>query len=657
MRVTFIDNLLLEQRADGYHFDLQPHLGLISLLAVLRQGGHHGTLVDPKLEVHSGRLALDASLYESIAELVLATRPDVVGLTSLGCNFMATTKIAAHLRRRSPELPVLLGGPHASILDVPVLERYPQFDLVVRGEAELTLPPLLEALESRRFSALRGITYRDAHGIRRTGDAPLVADLDTLPPAAYDSCPPTGQEMIRVEAGRGCPFACTFCSTAGFFGRRYRLKSADRLCADLDRLHETYGTRRFALTHDLFTVNKAKVREFCEAVAPRGYTWTCSARMDCVDADLLDAMAKAGCRSLYYGVETGSPRMQKVVSKRLDLALYEPTLEATRRAGMAATASFITGYPQETAGDQRMTLDLIGSTWRRFAGTVTTQLHLLTPEPGTELLGEFRDRLGYDGRVTDFNLPALEADDADITAADPEIFVNHHYYEGVLPRPRHVLVTALYQTLCRLSRDVQRHLLARYDDSLSAFTEAVLSRPDAHADADPARLLRDCLTDRWGADDYLVSLVRYLLAATDPAGTACGGPAQRPRPDTADRRRPLRLSSGAAVLRDIHACPEILRVLGEAPAPETARIPEELRTRRGHCLLLPGDRELTVRNLALSAGSVELLAFLEVPRSRPDIARHIGVTDDESDSLDAFLGRLLDLGVLEHGEAPVPAGV
>jgi len=663
MRVAFVDNLLLEQRPDGYHFDLQPHLGLISLLAVLQQGGHHGTLIDPKLEVSSGRLPMDGSLYENIAELVLASRPDVVGMTSLGCNFMATAKIAAHLKRRSPELPVLLGGPHASILDLPVLQRFPQFDLVVRGEAELTLLPLLDRLSSRQFSGLRGITHRNAHGVHRTPDAPLVSDLDTLPPADYSHYPvaEAGQPLLRVEAGRGCPFACTFCSTASFFGRRYRLKSAERLCAELDRLHEAYGISHFALTHDLFTVNKAKVREFCEAVAPRGYTWTCSARMDCVDSELLGAMGRAGCRSIYYGVETGSPRMQKEVAKRLDLSLFRPTLKATREAGMEAIASFITGYPQETAEDQEMTLDLIGEAWNRHAGALTTQLHLLTPEPGTELLDQYRDQLAYDGHISDFNLPALEADDADITRNDPEIFVNHHYYRSVLPRQRHVLVTSLYRTLCRLSRDVQRHLLARYGNSLSALITDLLSWAGAQTDApsDAAELLQAYGADRWGAEDYLLSLVRYLLAASDPVRGACGGRADPSESGTHTAQPLMQLAPRATMLRDIHPCPEILDVLSATAAPEAAEVPAELRARRGHYLLLPGDGGLTVRNLTISGDSVKLLTFLETPRSRPEIARHIGIEANGSgaEALGELLDHLLDLGVLQRGEPHLTAGV
>ncbi|UUU37476.1 hypothetical protein [Streptomyces sp. NBC_00162] len=108
------------------------------------------------------------------------------------------------------------------------------------------------------------------------------------------------------------------------------------------------------------------------------------------------------------------------------------------------------------------------------------------------------------------------------------------------------------------------------------------------------------------------------------------------------------------MLRDIHACPEILDVLSAAPAPEAAEIPAGLRTQKGQYLLLPGDSEHTVRNLTISGDSVRLLTFLEAPRSKSEIAQYIGVADSNAESLGALLGRLLDLGVLQHRELREP---
>ena len=270
----------------------------------------------------------------------------------------------------------------------------------------------------------------------------LLQDLDELPWPAYDLHPirELGLTSLRVEAGRGCPFNCTFCSTASFFGRRYRLKSAERLVGELDFLHAAYGIAHFELTHDMFTANKHKVRRFCETVVQRGYTWSCSARMDCVDSELLVTMHEAGCRSIYYGVETGSARMQKISRKHLDLALVEPILDVTSRVGMKAVVSTITGYPEEKEEDQDATLDLLGTCLVRAADLISLQLHLLTPEPGTELHAEYGDRLEYDGHISDFNFPALQADDSRVMSEHPRLFMNHHYYPTVLPRAQHLFV-------------------------------------------------------------------------------------------------------------------------------------------------------------------------------------------------------------------------
>ena len=390
MRVVFTDNLLFEDAEGINRYVLQPHLGLISLISMLEQRGHSGVLLNPKIPVAQGRWALDDQLYQRIASWILAKDPDVVGMTSLGCNFICTVKVAGHLKRICPELPIILGGPHASVLSKTIMGRFPDFDAIVRNEAERTIVPLVEELRSRNLWKIPGITFRIGNTIWENPGEPIIQDLDEIPIPAYHAYPIEELQLksIRVDAGRGCPFQCTFCSTAAFFGRKYRLKSASRLVRELDFLNEKYGVFDFALSHDLFTVNRHKVLEFCNAVEGRGYTWKCSARMDCVDAELLERMAAAGCRSIYYGIEAGSARMQKIAKKHLDLGIFDPTLDVTQKLGMSATVSFITGYPEETREDQVATLDLMASCFlpARRRSPLNVQLHLLTPEPGTELL-------------------------------------------------------------------------------------------------------------------------------------------------------------------------------------------------------------------------------------------------------------------------------
>src|SRR6266705_2083352 len=102
MRILFVDNLLLERKNGVYVFDLQPHLGLISLIAVAESAGHKGLLYDPKQAVVRGELPLDKSLYMEMATALLRQAPDVVGFTTLGCNFICTLKVASYLKTMNP---------------------------------------------------------------------------------------------------------------------------------------------------------------------------------------------------------------------------------------------------------------------------------------------------------------------------------------------------------------------------------------------------------------------------------------------------------------------------------------------------------------------------------------------------------------------------
>jgi radical SAM superfamily enzyme YgiQ (UPF0313 family) len=649
MRLVFADNLLIRQEGSSRRFDLQPHLGLLSLLATAERAGIECCLFDPKLEMHCGALALEARLYGAMAERLLALRPDVIGLTSLGCNFICAAKVASHLKSLAPEVPIILGGPHATILHHEIMARFRQFDIVVRKEAEPTLLPLLESLPSRQLKHIEGITYREGEEVIANPGAPIVHNLDNLPFGAYHHYPIEELQLttLRVEAGRGCPFECTFCSTASFFGRTFRLKSPARLCAELDFLHARYGISDFSLMHDLFTVNKAKVRAFCDEVEGRKYTWSCSARMDCVDTGLLEQMRAAGCCSIYYGVETGSVRMQRISAKRMDLSLVLPILAVTRRIGIKPTLSFITGFPEEQIKDQEDTLDLIASCFLESQDELDIQLHLLTPEPGTALHRELARSLAYDGHVSDFNFPTLEPDDGEVLRQAPDVFMNHHYYPSAVPRSRNVLVTTSYALLHRLGRPALRHVLACYEGKLSQLMERMVVWAEENGWQPPFNfhLIESFFAAEWGPDHYLSSLTRYTASGLS---LLAGDLSELPDRRSGTLRQGLksdgrlRLSQRATVLRNLHDCPEILRRLtgGE-------RLPKTLWTQRGSLLLQAQDNGF-LRNFAISEGLADLVELFHKPRTLKECMTQLQSDVDGGEAvLQAAVGELVHFGILE----------
>ena len=570
MKVVLVDNLLFEGGLATPRFNLQPHLGLMSLAAVLRETGIDTAIVDPKLEVASGRLRLDNSLASAFGRRLAAEDADVVGFTALGCNFPFVVRAATWLRRLRPGTPILLGGPHATILHRQILESLDCFDVVVRHEAEQILPLVIEALAGKRsLLTIPSISFRTKRGtLVDNGSIGIVEDLDGLPMPAYDTYPigDMGLDEIRIEAGRGCPFSCTFCSTATFFGRQYRLKSPERLRHEMVHLNATYGFTAFKLNHDLFTVNRHKVQAFCEAIADCGFSWSCSARVDCVDEALLTSMRAAGCRHIYFGIETGSERMQDISRKKLDLALVEPTLRITEALGIATTTSFIAGYPQETRADQDQTLDAVGRLHVRPRGLNEAQLHLLAPEPGTALIEEFRHALRVDDHVSEFSLPTLDDEDTGLVQSSPALFSNHFYFEGLLPRARNVRVTSLWIVLHGLGVPLMHALLDRFDSRLSILADQVDAWAAANGDADPAMdppKLLAFVAERFGATSALASVLRFHVArwrlqrlpqpeAKPAAAPAAGGAA-------------LALSDYAVLLEDIHDMSPLLHSPDSAP--------------------------------------------------------------------------------------------
>ncbi|AGK51633.1 B12 binding domain protein [Burkholderia thailandensis MSMB121] len=554
MKLLLVDNLVMPEEGSLAYLDVHPHLGLLALAAVAEADGHRVQIYDPKRLIRDGTLAYDATLYERASDAVLAERPDVVGFTALGCSFLFALNVAALLKRREPDLPVLLGGPHATMLHRQILERFPQFDVIVRYEADEILPAVLDCLERRTFDVIPGLSWR-ATGrgslLRFTDGKPKVENLDLLPIASYDHYPiaELGLSMLRIEAGRGCPFACTFCSTAGFFQRSFRIKSAERLVRELDILHRRYRVSDFKLDHDMFTVNRHKVMEFCEAVAGRGYRWRASARIDCVDEALLKKMADAGCVDLYFGVETGSARMQKICQKRLDLQRVEPILAAADSLGIETTASFITGYPQETGQDRDDTLDMIGRCARR--PSCLTQLHMLAPEPGTPLFDERGAEIAYDGYGGPYNTRLLSSSDEREVLDHPEIFQTYYYYPAALPRAECIFVVEAADLLRRVGPVIFAYALREFGGRLSRLISewrhfANETSPGAAPDAAG---LEAFIAARFGGGHHLHSLFRYALrlyAARAPADVVAEGPYE------ADQ--PCILAENVGLLEDIHNC-------------------------------------------------------------------------------------------------------
>lgn len=671
MKIVFIDNLIFPEPGDIENLDVHPHLGLLSLVSVANNAGFDASIFDPKKQLRDGPLQYDSSLYEDAADLILADHPDAVGFTSMGCSFLFTLKTAAYLRQKKPALPILLGGPHASILHKEILKTFDQFTIVVRHEAETTIVPVLTQIDENQcdFSAIAGISWRDSRNtIVVNSGSPTVDDLDSLPMPAYDSVDLEQLDLksIRIDAGRGCPFHCTFCSTATFFGRNYRLKSAARLVQEMDYLNAEYGFTEFKLNHDLFTVNKKKVMAFCNAVKDRGYKWGVSARVDCVDEELLGAMCSAGCDGIYFGIETGSTRLQRLVEKNLDLDLVEPCLDITENMGMQTVCSFITGYPEETSSDRDDTLDMLGKCLLRSPNLFVTQLHMLTPEPGTAMYESYgvirpepykqfkgkgthgdmpEQNLLYDGFLTDFNGELLEPDDEQIIVGNPGIFVTHFYLPTIEPRIDHTLTVDAYRILRRAGHTILSYIMRFYDGRFSQLIADIRDFAKNQTPFSPidSELVLRFFKSRFGASHHLTSLMRYSLKTENSRKSGIALPKNK---HPIDFDQSMVLHPHAYLFKNIHNCSSLMTRIQKdirAPLPFSNTDDEPM----SHYLVLARTgTEGGLENYEINTLTYSLLKSFKTAKSISQLLSAIKNIAKETEVDPKVLNELVQLGAL-----------
>jgi hypothetical protein len=522
MHIVLVDNFFYLRSVERVEVTVSPHLGLMSLASVLESVGHVVSIVDPKLVFSAGDWRLPCQqFYEAWAHTILSLGADIVGFTALGRTLPHAVAAATRIKALRPELPVLVGGPHATILGPALLEAFDCFDVVVRHEAETTIVRVVEAVHAGRdLGNLVNLVFRDARGVVSTPEARPLPDMDDLPFPAYHLYPREalmGKELA-IEAGRGCPFACTFCSTANFFQRRYRLKSNRRLIEEMELLHSRYGTVVIDLNHDLFGLNKKALRDFCRQVTGRGLKWKCSMRPDTMDVAMLGDLVRAGCVSIYFGIESGSPRMQKIIAKKLDLQDTAHSIEQALDVGLVCTASFITGFPEETDEDLNETLDMIGRLSALSSTRLLLQLHVLSPEPGSDLAAR-EQTIRFDGIGPEMD----DLVDIQLIAQHPQVFSVFHHFETRLSRQR-VLYCSAFVTfvmpevghaLVRLITDVG------FQGRLSRLLNAVIPQ-DTDADVDFNRMIQRLWAGlEWVAANtlretsYIGELVRFsrIMAA------------------------------------------------------------------------------------------------------------------------------------------------
>lgn len=401
-------------------------MGTLLLATILRNKGISAEIL--QFRDFGSPEDFDSFLAAAIA-LVAEYAPKIVSFYTRCDTYHIVLTIAQKIKEYNKDIYVVFGGPQADITAVDTIREMKCVDFVCCGEGETTVYPFFSSLLERSPNLkIEGLVYRSGEQIIQNPKPKMIEDLDSLPMVDYSLLRFSREQggrldrLFPVDVGRGCPFACTYCSTKTFWGRKYRLKSPERIVAEIRQIHKLFGISEFVFSHDMFTMNRARVIETCELLKKLDFSvsWRCSARTDCVDRELLDIMADSGMKSIFFGIETGSLRMQKLTNKRLKLDGVVQLLRYISDKGIKATTSFIYGFPEETEDDVNDTLELI----TRIAdiGSVTVWTHLCTFLPGTELSERYKYEMMPTTTYSNITGDIAVEECADLITAHPSIF-------------------------------------------------------------------------------------------------------------------------------------------------------------------------------------------------------------------------------------------
>ncbi len=363
---------------------LQLPMSLLMLAAPLVARGHRVKIVDQRVTPR---------WKDEVAEAVLA------GVACVGISCFISRQVAnaaavaRFVRGLQGDVPIVWGGMHPSLLPEQTLAS-PLVDAVVRGEGEETLREYFECVRAGRDPAdVLGLSFKRLNGTcQHNPDRPNL-DLDALPPIPYELVDVAAYQrrglLWALYTSRGCPHRCGFCAVSKVHSRRWRGQSAERVLAEMRRLHG-FGARQINICEDNFFVDRRRGERLAQLLGESGLgiEWTASARVDDIlrlSPETLALYHRSGLRHLHIGAESGSDRVLALLNKRIgrnDILAANLHLKA---AGIVPEYIFVMGFPTETEAERQETLDLIAQLKRENPDAWFWRLNRYVPYPGTPL--------------------------------------------------------------------------------------------------------------------------------------------------------------------------------------------------------------------------------------------------------------------------------
>ena len=381
--------------APWYQGKRLPPLGLSYVAGALEKAGFQVEMLDNYML---------GKPMDEVKQLVSQENPEIVGITCGSATYRPCLETARAVKEVLPSCKVVVGGWHASYLPDTLLDK-PDVDFVVMGEGERAMVELAQHITSRPEKPpvdMAGVGYKQ-DGIMRKNLPKFIENMDEIPFPARHLLPmhlyDRTIEFLRAKPAdvmnisRGCPFSCAFCETKKLWGSACRTFSPPRIMDEIRYMVEKFGTRGIYFINDNFTIKRNETLQLCGLLRESGLDleWVCDTRTDLVNKELLEKMRDAGCKAIWFGVESGSQRILRRINRTITLDQTENAFKLCRQVGIRVACSFMLGFPDETKQDLEAT--------RRFADKLDPdwcQFNVFIAYPDSNLYQEILQTGKYD---------------------------------------------------------------------------------------------------------------------------------------------------------------------------------------------------------------------------------------------------------------------
>ncbi len=372
-------------------------LGPLYLHSYLQKHNIPTLFIDPEAEGLSS---------DRLIDIISENSPVLIGLSCYTSHYLQAKALSRLLKKRFNDIPIVLGGPHASATPKLILEKDGDlFDFLVIGEGEKTLVELFHALVGGDdISRVDGLAYRLNGDIVFTEPRHFIEDLDELPFPSWDQINfsnylPQANFNKRLASAtlitsRGCPFKCDFCQSKNSMGRKIRFHSAEYVVSQIEELYHHYGIRYFRFVDDVFTVNHTRLQQIVSEIKRRNLRikFWCMARANMIKEETLLLLKDGGLESISIGVESGNNAILREIGKGIIKEDARKTFLLFAKHGIESQGFFMIGFYHDTYETIMQTISFAIELDPVFA-TFT----VLVPYPGTSVFKKhYQNRIDFD---------------------------------------------------------------------------------------------------------------------------------------------------------------------------------------------------------------------------------------------------------------------